>query len=322
MFNVAAALVLGGMTLGCGAQPERVSGTALALGNALRQDIAAINGHYQGCTDRTGGWSVGVGSWSLGEVAALPGAPSLFAALEVVKNDSACQLVIDELIVLDEQGAPSRMRPAADITLSGGYQEDASLFAGDDQNDSRDPSDPGRFYGNARLSATDFAAAFSIQLLVTEDPNLNRDDAVASYTLVTSSATVSELPSPDYTADLSETAFQTDAADKVTQIGGDVVLGVGSFTGQKYVVHDGDLAAASYDTIRAAFEAGSPASLPSAVEGEVTLDAQGTFSALVNKDLTSAPAVLSLIIENYDAESDLHSYQVFAISFHKFGDAP
>ncbi len=155
-FVVTALILAGGCTSGAG----QVSGVvvvdqttqALAAG-----DLSSVNGSYgDGCTDRTGDWSLAVAS----------GATLAHPALSVVVHDTTCTLTITSLVTDVTYTAE------AALGLTAEYAEQAAAFSADEG--------PIAFYANAKLDATTFADDFVLTLALSADPSLGAGDVTAT----------------------------------------------------------------------------------------------------------------------------------------------
>ena len=123
------------------------TGSALSSGSILW-----IDGTYgAGCTGRASGhWSVRVSGMATMD----------YAALTVVQNNTPCVLTLTKII------ADQTYVAASGIAMTGSYQGTATSFT---------PSGGGgiSLYANAYLSTTTFASSFVVQVLYSDNPNLN-----------------------------------------------------------------------------------------------------------------------------------------------------
>jgi hypothetical protein len=249
----------------------------------LIAEILSINGSYSTCTDRTGNWSQGVA------MGATLGNPEL----SVVMNDDGCELTLTEMVTT------GNVVIGADppIVLDTTYELVASEFGM-----------PVEFYGNARLSAIDYAADFVLTFLYSDDSNFAVAMNTAQVALAESSVTAQSVDAPDYTLDIAMLILMTDVDDAIVSVTGQAGLTVGNVTGQRYVLLDVDnLGAADYDEVEAAFIGGTDLALPASIPA---MD----FQSLVGESLAGVlTEVRTLIISN--TVSGVTSYQVYTITF-------
>jgi hypothetical protein len=249
----------------------------------LLADILSINGTYDNCRDRMGSWSQ--------EVA--PGADLGNEELSVVRNDLDCQLTLTEIVTTGDvvvDGVP-------DIVLDLTYEPMASAFGS-----------PVEFYGNAQLSAVDYAADFVITFLYSDDSNFSTAMNTAINAVAESSVTAEAVDAPDYTLDIDTLIVMTDVDDLIVSVTGAAGLMDGMTAGQTYVLLNvGNLGAATYADVETAFTGGMPAMLPPSIPAS-------DFQSLVGQSLaTMMQQVRTLIIAN--TENGITSYQVYTITF-------
>lgn len=120
---------------------ETVWATGERLGSGA---LTSINGTYGGgCIGRSGPWSVSIGGGGIA-----------YPALSVVTNNAACVLTLTQVVTSTTTTLSSA------IPLSSTYAASASTA----------PSADGTFSVNATLSATTFAANFTLTVLYSADP--------------------------------------------------------------------------------------------------------------------------------------------------------
>lgn len=259
----------------------------LSLGSFLE-----VNGVYgNDCVDRSGGWSVSIGSFST------PTNP----ALSVVRHDTGCQLLASS-IRLGSLSGSTLYATAVPVTLGSDYASRASAFAAS-------ASAPTAFYANLRIKPDlSFANDFSIDMLYSEDPNWASAGAVASFGVQSAIAAAGPVPAPDYAIDMTGVAIQVDANRVVQSIGGSAVLSTMNISGQTFVVSTRDLGGApSYSEVDAEYQAAPATSL---VGSNPVLAAD---SFLLSGANLSQAQVRTLIIAN--TESGTASYEVFRVTF-------
>jgi hypothetical protein len=249
----------------------------------LDPDILSINGAYSGCIDRLGNWSQ--------EVAA--GAALSSPELSVIMNDVGCVLTLTELVRTGNVVVVADLPIVLDTT----YELVASEFGA-----------PVEFYGNARVSAIDYAADFVITFLYSDDSNFAVAMNTALVALADSSVSAQSVQAPEYTLNIVTLILTTDVDDLIVSVTGQVGLVAGAVTGQRYVLLDVDnLGAASYEDVDAAFIGGTDLSLPASIPAF-------DFQSLVGQNLAGmATEVRTLIISN--TVDGVASYQVHTITF-------
>jgi hypothetical protein len=281
---IGSALVLTGCAGGADA-PHAVTGGVELIDRSSRPllaaDLLSANGTYgDGCTTRTGAWSVAIDS----------GATLDNAALSVVQGNTACVLTLTEL-----HTASGAIAANPSFAMTGSYQTTASSFG----------SAPIEFYANARLSSTSFASNFTVQLVFSDDPNAASASRNASFAVADTSASASSIESPDYSIALTGITLQTDEGDVVQSASGTAALTAGDIAGQTFVVATGS-GFASFDDMDTAYLAGTPAAIP--MSNAIPVSAFG----LGGTDLTSNQ-VRSLIVAN--TVDGVRAYQTFTITF-------
>lgn len=267
------------------ATPSGMS-SALTIGGAAAS-FSTLNGTYgAGCTGRTGAFSVAFPGYS----GAMPN-----PGLSVVRNNAACVLTLTS--VLANSATYSAVQA---IALGTNYQGSAATAFSNGT-----PA----FYANAKISATSFAANFTITLYASDDPNdLVPPSTTATYATVNGSASATLNPPPDYTADLSTFAVQVDAANLVVAATGDVMLTVQAQSGEGYAISSD----ASLDTTDANAVASAYTS-PTAIT-DSPIDITATSLDLVGVDLSADNVVRRIIIAH--TQNGVTSYQVITLGLH------
>jgi hypothetical protein len=268
---------------------EVIDHTKSALSNA--GGLATIKGTYGAlCHRHTGGdpWSV-----SFDANGAVTG-----GTLSVTMNDADCVLSVTGFM----SGAqdPESFDAASPIPMSTEYGAAKGFEDADDQL---------RFYGNAKLSATDFAADFKITLIVSDTPDSSATTQSSTYTQMhASEVSASGVQAPNDTLDLSSIAITVDADDKVLTRTGAVVLA------------DADRAATSYAIVSALAESPTFAQVDAAYAGANAIEISDEAShsvpiesfLSVSDDLTDG--LPKWLILRRD-ESGVAAYQVVKITF-------
>lgn len=273
---------------------EVIDHTKSALSNA--GGIASVKGTYGPlCHRHNGGdpWSVTFDA--NGEVTD--------STLSVTMNDADCILSVTALV--SGSSNPELFVASSPIPMSDAYGE-AAGFKNAGQ---PDPEKALGFYGNAKLSATNFASNFKISLLISDAPSSSQETQSSTYTQTTATEVRADgVQAPNDTLDLSSIAVTIDADDKVLTRGGWVVIG------------DGDRPATSYTILSSLSESPTFAEVDGAYanadhfeisdEGSHVVPV-GNFLS-VGDDLTGGFAKWLLLRR---AESGVAAYQVIKITF-------
>ncbi|MBX3230926.1 MAG: hypothetical protein KIT84_36315 [Labilithrix sp.] len=270
----------------------KIAVTNRASSALVAAEITSINGTYgSACADHTDGdpWSASPNGGSLAH-------PELY----VIKNNATCRLTVTEVVVGSTVYGAG---PAIELAQS--YAEEASAF----KDDVEDPVD---FYGNARIDSLAFSADFTIDVIVSDDPNTSISGSKqGTFATQSSTVVVGNVDAPNDTVDLSAFALTTDIDDVVAEVSGFATLNVGSRPGDDYAIHHGQLSgAASPETIADAYDAATK-------KGEVEdgLQIAAADFALGGEDLTSGPARRTLIVRA--TAEGVTSYQLIVLSFSK-----
>ena len=299
------AFTLGSVALlaGCAGSDDDVHGRVSVeslgrLGQALSAgSVTAIHGTYgAGCDGRTEGEEWSVGTQGNGGLA--------HPELSVRKNDSSCSLALTAI----ETGGATYAASSA-LTLATSFAESPAAF----KDASEDPID---FFGNANISSTSFASDFTITVRV----SANHNDAVSGekqgdFATQSSTVVVANVPAPNYTVSLDSFDLITDADDVVDSTAGFVALSEGSVTGQTYAIHEGPLSAASTpEMVASAFGAATYSGALSSLD---SLQIPAAEFELSGVDLTSDPAIRTIILRNAEGSTGIASYQLIRVSFAK-----
>jgi hypothetical protein len=241
-----------------------------------------INGTYAACLGHADG-----DAWSL----SISGATAMTnPTLGVAMRDPTCQLTVTALM------ADTLYESSPSITLSTAYQTTASSLA------SRIGGvlQPVAFYANAEISATDFATDFIVTILYSDDPQNATASTGATYAQFAGAATATQVPAPDYTADVSGMVVQTDALDDVATVSGSIGLTAGSQTGEQYVV-TGPVDA-TFAAVDAAYSGGTQVAMAAAIPAASFLTAGD-----------SLPTMRTVIISH--TVSGVVAYETIQITF-------
>jgi hypothetical protein len=293
--NVVSSLLLTvPMLAGCGEQTVRPTVSfvdrttkALGLGSFLE-----VNGDYgANCTNRSGSWSVGLGSFT----------NPTNQPLTVVKNDTSCTLSASS-VRIGSALSNSLYSPASSFALG-------TLFAGSGSPFAAMTGDPVAFYGNLRVTPDlSFNTDFVIDMVYSEDPNLVSASKLANYAVQSATASAGAVSPPDYSLDMTGVSLQVDANKIVQSASGNATLGDMATFGQFYVESDNDLGATpSYAAVDAEFQAG----MANAISGSNPMVAASLFN-LGGANLTGG--LLRTLIVSNDV-SGTRSYEVFRITF-------
>jgi hypothetical protein len=182
------------------------------------------------------------------------------------------------------------------ITLSTAYQTTASSLA------SRlgGVLQPIAFYANAEISATDFATDFTVTILYSDDPRNASASNGATYAQFAGVGTATQVPAPDYTADVSGMVVQVDALDDVATASGSIGLTAGSQTGEQYVV-TGPVDA-TFAAVDAAYSGGTPVAVTTSIPAASFLTAG-----------VSLPTIRTVILSH--TVSGVVAYETIQITF-------
>lgn len=276
-------------------------GSSAATGRASVIDAAArdlalgsvqeLSGDYGvTCSQRSGGWSLGLGSSP-----ALSNPP-----LSVLLGDSACVLSLTSMRL--GEGASSELFYAdAPLPIGGTYLLTGIPFR-------KAPLGPVEFYANVRmLPDTSFSGDFAVQVIYSKDlgtasVGLNADPAVAS-----ASASAAGVPVPEYTLSTSGMSFRVDQLKVVQSVSGQIDLSPQGTSGQAYAIDPDTLGVApTYAAVDAAFALGTK--IPISGVNSIPAEAFG----LVGLSL-AVPVRRNLLIAN--EQSGARSYQVITITF-------
>lgn len=283
-----AAVLAGLMVLaGCSeaAEQDDVGGDVALIdrttSNLLLSEIDSINGSYGvGCLLRN------AGDWSLG-VAASPSLTN--PLLTVVKNNAACVLKLTSVKLSDG----NTYTASSPITLGASFASPVSFG-----------SSPIQFWGNAKLSVADFSSNVTLTLLYSDDPRLTTDSHQATFSESSAQDSAQSVPAPNYTLSTAGLSIETDFNDVVQSVTGNLALTInGSDDATNYVITSATVGA-TYEDIRAAYEAGTPVTFSTSIAG--------SGLSLVGTDLTSS-ATRTLILAK--VSNGVRSYQKFTITF-------
>lgn len=294
-----ALLVLGVLSsAGCAADgsdgPDLVSPNVEVIDRSTQALSAGVlqwvNGTYSSCATHADG-SV----WS----ARISGSTTMdHAAVSVVKNNSACRLVITELMADQLYSAPLLPVDKTFAILTD-YQNAASPFL--------DGSDALAFYGNAKISSLAYTSSPTITILFSDDPAAATGKTNATYATVTSTASESQVVAPDYAATFPGLSITSDFADRVVTESGNVSIASTLQAGQLYVIADGSsIVDGTFEEIDGVFSGGSQVAIAATI-------AIGSF--LTVGDLLPVEKVL-IIANTVDG---VPAYEVIRITFAPVG---
>jgi hypothetical protein len=251
--------------------------------------IVELNGAYQGCVEMSGAWSVAVN----GSNVDLDNPP-----LTVVEADGNCQLVITSV-------RANQLYVASSPLLAGGEPQQSSSFTAA----SEDGGTPQvAFYANAVNTDPGYFGDFTLILFYSPEPNQTSTGTTATYTTNSASpAEIDQLPTPNYSVDLSQMTIQTDANNVVTSASGQASFAFNSISGSGYVVDDGTLHDdPTFGQLDALYTSQTPTPIP--WDGSFAIDA----SALSIQG-TQLPAVRSVVIGS-DSMNGVSAYQNVTIA--------
>ena len=164
-----------------------------------------------------------------------------------------------------------------------------------------------------KLSSASFAYGFSMSLVYSDDARLTSGGSSNSeYRTTSAAASEGQTSPPDYTADSSTLAIQTDAAKKITAVSGAVDLAHHSVQGQNYVISSASLAATpTFDALNTAYNAGTPVSIQNNSDPSVAASALG----LVNETgLATGSVKRHIILRNLDSNTGTVAYQLITVT--------
>jgi hypothetical protein len=247
----------------------------------LAADVDSADGTYTGvtCTNRSGAWSVDLGGGGL-----------LNAPLSVVLNDTTCRF---SMTALHTTGGTLTLTPAIPIIAT--YAGSASSVGS-----------PIQFYANAKIDDLNFDNDFVITLPYSDNSNLASDDRIASYSVVTSSATGSSVAAPEYTIEASGLVILTDVNDVVVSATGSATLTDVGVDGQTYVIVEAS-GLTTFAAIDAAYlGGGTPISLTLSI-------AAANFNLTAPAEDLTTDQFRTVIIAN--TVNGVRAYQAFEITF-------
>lgn len=262
---------------------EDVRGRAVVIDRRtdalLAPDLKSINGTYEGCTARSGNWSLPIAG----------GVPLDYPELTVVREDSACMLRVTELRTTEGVLAAN-----PSFFLDTSYQSSASSFGS-----------PIQFYANAMASSLGFFADFTVTVLYSDDPALAVGGKTADYAVHGASASALSVPAPNYSLYLDGIHLEVDAHNRVVDTWGSADLYASGVHASEYVVVRAS-GLNTYAQLDAAFNDAAPDGFWGSVD-VYRFD-------LLGEDLTHG-LVRTLILANI--ENGVRAYQAFEITFNK-----
>jgi len=248
-----------------------------------------INGSYgEFCTQRSGNWSTAIGGYS---------SQLDNTQLSVLDDDVDCVLTVTSILI-----GTDTFLPAAGIDLGGSYKSMAVAFK-------KMGSSAIAFYGNLKLGDPTFQTAISISLVYSDDADLaSAGSSQSVYRVHSSGATQGTTAPPDYTADASSLAIETNVGQSILSAVGSIDLTDGMVTGQKYVVLTSDLGSSpSFDAINTAFTGGSSHAITGA-DPSIPASQLG----LVGASLGSGAITRTVLVQN--SQNGVVAYQVLKLT--------
>lgn len=266
-----------GSSFDSGSDEETVSATAQAVTVGISKGtLQVVNGTYgAGCTTYTGAWSTAINGY----------AGSLTnPQLKVVRNNATCTLSITSI-------QTSEGLYTGSIALTATYAASGTQFSNGATK---------AFFVNARITPDlTFAANFVVELLHSADAD-NTSNNVAATSVVTGSATASQVAAPNYTLAAGGYLFEA-SGGLVTNSTGTLTFNAGSQTAQDYVIVAGNVAITFIDIHNAFIGAGAP----------ITMTGTIPFSSVAVVGMT-VPGNRTVIMRN--RVNGVSSYQTFTFS--------
>jgi hypothetical protein len=307
LLTIISTLALGALASGCtqstaqetvGATAEVTDQTSQAL-QVEHGNVRAINGTYDGCTDRAGWWSVPVKKDTVLD----------YSQLTVVKNDIHCRLQVREIIsdlrymtpwTLDVKSSFASAAMPFYLSQSQ-YQPLGGSNANPDWN-------AVRFYANAMISPSDFSSDFKISLLYADKQENASSSNQSGYAKWDSKSFATQSPPPNY-AMSDKIAVKTDANNVVTLALGSLELSYGGVGGEAYVVDFGTLPdSPTFDDVDRRFKKQKPGeSMP------ITQQNPQVSAGEFKLEGMTLPLVRTVIIRHL--VEDVPSYQTFRVKF-------
>lgn len=289
------------LAVACGqaVSPPQVSVFNHASSKLSLGTLNEINGTYTTCIHHSDDdpWSAPIGGFS--------GLDN--PALSVVEGDSNCQLTVTSILIDADSYVPT-----SPFVMSDSYLNNGVAFRKIDAMTGMPVSEIA-FYGNMKLSSASFAYGFSMSLVYSDDARLTSGGSANSeYRTTSAAASEGQTSPPDYTADSSTLAIQTDAAKKITAVSGAVDLAHHSVQGQNYVISSASLAATpTFDALNTAYNAGTPVSIQNNSDPSVAASALG----LVNETgLATGSVKRHIILRNLDSNTGTVAYQLITVT--------
>jgi hypothetical protein len=296
---VASLTIFGSLAAGCTAGGARnVSGKVEVLGQstsafmARSQTVSYVNGVYgPSCSGHSNGdpWSAGVNGQT-----SFPN-----PAIAVEAGNSSCELSVTEVVSNGEAYLGDHP-----ITLDLSYAGASAAYK-------NDPSNPIGFFANAKIDSLAFQTDFTISLLVSNRPMDASDSQQAALASDTGTVSADDVLPPDYGIDLTSITTQTDSNGIIVNAGGYAQLSANDVPGPYGAIIEGELTSdATLEEIESAFNAGSPFNV-----GDLTnLQIPVSQFDLVGEDVSSGPAVRTVILLNRQAGVD--SFQLVVLRFY------
>lgn len=248
-----------------------------------------INGTYGAqCSQRAGQWSTAIG----GYVGTLDN-----AQLSVLDDDVNCVLSVDSVLI-----GTDTFLPMSSFSLTDSYRNTAVAFK-------KSGSSEVAFYANFKLNDPTYQSAILISLVYSDDADLaSAGSSQATYRVHSASSTQGTTPPPDYVADSTSVAVETNINQSILSVVGSVDLTDGSVTGQKYVILTSDLGSSpSFDTINTAFEAGTAVAISGS---NPSIDAADL--GLVGASLAGGAITRTILVQN--SANGVVAYQVLKLT--------
>ncbi len=281
------------------AVPRDVSAIGRNLSGPINgQTPEAIDGTYTSCLTKTDGalWSVGINGFA----GTLDN-----SLLEVVKNNTPCQIRIAQL-----QLGGVKYEASTPLLLGSSFLGSPIAFT---KGGATTPD----FYANAKITPGDYSADFRIDIVYSSDPASATASQTATYFFVYADpVAATQVPAPDYSANISSISFQVDANNIIQTASGTGVFSEGDQAGQEFAIIPassfiGDKT--NYEDVLSNFTAASKVSI---VGTSFVIPATGINSFnLVGKDTGGPGYVVLVIVANTDEDSGVVSLQVYTITF-------
>jgi hypothetical protein len=284
---------LAAIATGCSAPSDETVKPRLAVLDRSKSalshgDITSITGTYgAACGGRssegTDAWTLSVGTAAENE-------------LVVQKNDADCVLTVTNVVTAAASwsGAPA-------IALATSYGA-ASTFTADGQRS---------FFANAKISATDMAADFTISVIVSDTASTDEGEKdLSSFATQSGTLSAGTVAAPNYTIGFGSFTISKDSQNEVLTTGGFAQLTAGSATGQNWAIYDGALSSSSsFEAVESAWSGATAGGLVSAL---TSLRIPSSAFNLDPTNLGDSPQRTVIIRNTVDGVS---SYQLILVTF-------